>query len=394
MTTVLHRKRTMLSVGILAAGAVAYSAVCLPAITRAAGRDTDPFYLALRYLWPFPIVLSAWFCGASRLRGWSIVGYVFVTAFPAAGASNWFLVPRYVDIVEVSALVVLWFFPFHLAVAPGLEWLTQRVLKLFRTFAETEEVSQAAGVLRRSRRTTLFVTLIITATVAFPVVYRQCVLARARWQGRRSALWAWEHGQAIRYVDDHEYLKKVGEQTYEVRDDARSLSDAVDSGWDPATGLKVDTRYGARYGGTRYGGIAGRMWVEAYREVINQKLAANGPAPTAKYLFTVPQMVALLASGRMKELTSSFWDHEKYVSADGEISYRNYPHSFLGVEPQFLYAVRLPEKGGVLVIASAECVVTYDPEGNMLQIFRDSVLDLEISEELLQGIEQPKLRQR
>ena len=390
MTTVLHRKRPVLSVAILAAGAVAYSAICLPYIMRPGHPGIDPFYLALRHLWPFPIVLSAWFCGASRLRGWSIVGYVFVTGLPAAGASNCFFVPGYVDIVEMMHIFVLWFFPFHLAVAAGLEWLTQRVLKLFRTFAETEEVSQAEGGLRRSRRTTVFVTLIITATVAFPFVYRQCVLARARWQGRRSALWAWEHGQAIRYVHDHEYLNKVGEHTYEVRDDARGLYEAVESGWDPATGLRVDTRYG----GTRYGGIAGRMWVEAYREVINQKLAANGPAPTAKYLFTVPQMVALLASGRMKELTSSFWDHEKYVSADGEISYRNYPHSFLGVEPQFLYAVRLPEKGGVLVIASAECVVTYDPEGNMLQIFRDSVLDLEISEELLQGIEQPKLRQR
>ena len=93
------------SLGILMASVPFYVFLCLPAIRRRGFPEIDPFWLAMPWLWVVPIILSAPFGARTKLRKWSLIFYVLITAFIFAGTFVAF-VPHHVTTPDmVSGLI-------------------------------------------------------------------------------------------------------------------------------------------------------------------------------------------------------------------------------------------------------------------------------------------------
>jgi len=335
-------------VGILAAGAIAYWALCLPALLCRPPSNLQPGVLILRWLWPVPLVLSAWFDRSSRLRWWAIVAYAFVTA-PAVGTPPSFARPEILPMLGMGAIA----FPFILAIGVLVELGAQGILGLFSSAEDKPESDRSAPARGVKARTVTFVGVLLTGSAAFPLIYNARVLAEARDKGCRQAEKDWQNGTAILYVQSAECYPDLVEMHATGARPSRWA-------WDPKTGLRVTETNG---------GAVGRASVEAYRNVIKEKLAKYGPTPTARYLFNGDEMKRLLESGRLEEVRRETVQYGKVTVSKRRNVWSAGSHRFIG-ERTSISAGVVPEKGDALVVAGEWEVVTFDSEGQLLQVFR------------------------
>ncbi|MBL9125325.1 MAG: hypothetical protein JNG90_16930 [Planctomycetaceae bacterium] len=258
-------RRPLLSSGILLVGALAYAALCVPAIRRRGYPPIDHFWMAMPYLWVGPLVLSALFDRGASRRRW-LIAYSLFTGFVDA-ATTQHMVPRHVTLVGTLFETLLLFGPLHLLVTFVVEVAFQAVFKNWRSFGPA-----TANVEWRPRLSLfefLVAIFLISLMAAFPATYRQWMVTREHTRGREIANRDWAQHNAIYYSDsvyDPIYLPDGTHVEYE---------------YDRETGL--------RSGFPR----PPRELRNAYRERINELLGEQGiPKWSVKALLLSPEELA------------------------------------------------------------------------------------------------------
>ncbi len=170
---------------ILIVGALAYATLCMPAISQRGYPPIDPFWTAIPFLWPLPLILSAIFNSQSdriRLRAVSI--YAIATAFFDSGTFIT-VVQNHVNPLGMLVFTVLGVGPFHLLVAYILEFLTQIIRAYTLKLLSTHHVWRT--VLKWS-----IAGIILIGTIAAPFAYRGVVFADSRQRARQQAEQNWQ----------------------------------------------------------------------------------------------------------------------------------------------------------------------------------------------------------
>jgi hypothetical protein len=348
------------SAPILISGFVVYTIVCIPAIGTS-DRWTDPFYRAIPWLWVVPVIVSAPFDTFSKRRRRSLFVYALATAVIMGGCFGLFDRPSDVHLRAMVAFGLIFWGPIHIVAAAVTEAFAQFVLRYIRIFAGVAGTpTTPPGVVEAPRRIRAFYIVVLTATLAFPFVYRQSDLALARWHGEHWAERDWAERTARLMIPGSE----VGRQ--------RGVWPGM---YDPKTGLEI---YGT------FGGIAMQIELEAYRVVIEKKLAQYGPAPLAKFLFTPEELISLLSRAKFERVASfPFAYGGATVYADGAVmspgAYCHGPTSE-GERLPFVYRRVFPEKGNVMVVVTENGFQVVHPDGRLLQSVRHP-----ITEDMIRG---------
>lgn len=357
---------------VLVGGLIVYAAVCWPVISRRGFPEVDPFLLSFPWLWVLPLALSAPFDRLSKSRLWSLVLYALATAVIMARCHGPYARPRHVNLSEMLVFGLMFWGPIHLATAGLVETGIRLVLRHTRVFPEpsvrlvgsaahrgpleepsrtcnagpqSQRVGAARGLLlvtpSPGRLWGYFVALALMA-VAFPFAFREGSLAYARWGGRRWAEEDWAKGDAFLFV----------------REDERELTPGMLETYDAETGLMLYQIYG---------GVAKRTRYEAYRAVIEKKLAEFGPTPMVKYLFTKEETESLIADGRLGDVASSLLRTGRLaISTDFSTKFVLWPEA---VPAGLSRETTVAEKGGVRVVITGPTVETFHPDGRRLQQF-------------------------
>lgn len=165
-------------------GGIAYALLCLPAIGQRGYPPIDPFWIAIPFLWPLPLILSSLIYSQSdRSRLRSVAIYAFVTAFFDSGTFVG-VVPHHVNPVGMLLFTVVGVGPFHLLVAYIIEFFTQLVGAFMRSLLSKHPVR--LSVLKWS-----FAGIILIGTVVTPFAYRAGVFSHSRHRARQQAEQDW-----------------------------------------------------------------------------------------------------------------------------------------------------------------------------------------------------------
>jgi hypothetical protein len=179
---------------ILLVGGVLYGALCMPSIEQRGYPPLDPFWEAMRFLWIFPLLLSAVFDRRPlQLRARPIAIYALVTAFFDSGTLV-VVVPNSVSLIGMLFLTLFPYGPVHFAIAFLLEVVIQRVRRRFR---RTDAASDRSLLESRARWTVVCGILIVA--VATPIVFRRMSFWDADRRGRAQAEQNWADGKAVIY---------------------------------------------------------------------------------------------------------------------------------------------------------------------------------------------------
>jgi hypothetical protein len=149
--------------------------------------------MAMTYLWPAPIGLSALFDSLRfRSRRTHLLLYALFTGFVDALTVGG-IVPRQVDFVAAFILTLVLFGPAHIAIAWFIDFVVQRIVGLSRRLVETPSGANA------SPRLTLLSWLvgygILCASIGFPFAYRAWAISVQQSHGREFADQDWENGR-------------------------------------------------------------------------------------------------------------------------------------------------------------------------------------------------------
>jgi len=322
-----------------------YLFLCWPVIARRGYPEIDPFYLAIPWLWAVPVMFSAPFVGFSWGRVRNLLIYSFGAAAVMGGCFNEWAIPRHVDLAWMFVLGPIDWGLIVIAGTVAAEAIAQLVLRYVRVFAGTLGTpTTPPGVVEAPWRIRGYCIVLLAATLAFPFVYRQIALARAEQRGVKSAEQAWTEGAAVCAIPFDEMDSERGIRNWS---------------YDPRTGLEI---YAIG------DGIAERTFWEAYRRVIEQKVARYGPAPLAKCLFTPEELVSLLNKAKFERLSTFPFKHGSLtINADGSMSGPDWTGRTLGKEVLFMYRTVVPEKGNSTVLVTDDGFKVIHPDGRILQ---------------------------
>jgi len=344
--SVIHESRAMAGL-ILWGGFVLYTELCYPALTRRGYPEIAPFYLAIPWLWPVPVILSAPFEALSWKRVLRLFIYGFVAAVFMEGCSTDLPVPRHPNLDVMLFMGPLIWGPIHLAGTAVTEAIARFVLRYIRVFAPGSETSAGAPSVIPSRNPVrAFYGLVLVGAVAFPFVYHWADLALARQRGEQWAEHDWAAGKGYLMIssDQRDWDSHVlWPQTY-----------------DPHTGLQVlEIEYGAVL----------RTEYEAYRRVIEKKVARYGPAPLAKCLFTPEELASLLKKAKFERvLTFPFKYGHLTINADGSVSRpSDVAGGGSGEAAPFMYRAVVADKCNVMVLVEERGFTVIHPDGRVLQ---------------------------
>ncbi|MGA9780218.1 MAG: hypothetical protein ACLPRE_13475 [Limisphaerales bacterium] len=156
-TISLPVNRQWISIVILTVSIPVYVCLCWPAIGRRGFPEIDPLWLAMRWLWIVPIVLSGLFDGGTQLRKCSIGMYSVLSAF-FFGGTFVFIVPNHVSATEIFLATIFIWGPANLFIAFVVERVSQ---SLFRPFCIRENTNPNVAVKTRVIRQALFLSLFL-----------------------------------------------------------------------------------------------------------------------------------------------------------------------------------------------------------------------------------------
>ena len=340
MRKIILDNSRLISVAILAASIPIYACLCWPAIKRRGFPEIDPFWLAMPWLWIVPITLSGLFDPASQSRKWRVVIYTLFCAFFFSGTGTVvMIVPHHVTFGEMLFGLLLWG-PVNLLIAFVVEKLSQWLFRVLRILGNFSPDALPKTI---SFRKAFVLVIILGLTVAFPFVCRAMVFQAARADGRADAERDWAQDKAIWYMrrDDPGMFGASGADDYSV-----------------ANGLRTENMRP---------GVTSTVYCEAYRAVVEQKLAQSGPADKVKDLFTKAELQTLIKGGRFRRVESF-----PLKQGTAEISLGGYktssgPACYKGEPSKFLYCATVPEKKDALVVISDDGIWIFTESGQLLQ---------------------------
>ena len=264
-----------ISFAILATSVPIYAYLCWPAIKQRGFPEIDPFWLAMPWLWIVPIFLSGLFDPASQSRKWRVVIYTLLSALFFSGTVV-MVVPHHVTVGEMLFGLLLWG-PVNLLIAFIVEKMSQWLFRLLRISGNWNTETELTKI---SFRKKFAVVVILCLAAAFPFAYRAMVFYTARTNGQADAEQDWAQGKAIWYVE---------------RSDPAMFGASGDGCYSVANGLETETIRP---------GVTHAVYCEAYRAVVEEKLARFGPTDKVKDLFTEAELQALIRRGRFKRVES------------------------------------------------------------------------------------------
>jgi hypothetical protein len=268
--------------GILLVGFMVCGFLCLPAITRRDSMTIAPFLLAMPWLWPAPILLSAPLVRFGTSRFAMLVAYMAGVAVVFGGLVG-YAVPRSVTIEYAVANGAVLALPMLLL---GLltDALVRGSLRLIGVrhlpkpaAAGAVDPEEAAAASSMPRRVRTYMAVVALAAVLFPFAYHHGALAIARWQGARAAERDWA----------------AGEGWWPVMVDEPESSPGAAGTLDVKTGLPIVLV-------SR--GLLHETWWRSYRDAIRRKVTEHGPAPMAKNLFTEQQLHDLVEGPSIRQI--------------------------------------------------------------------------------------------
>lgn len=167
-----EQRRPVIATGILVVGSISHALLCGPAISCRGYPPIDPIWYGVTFLWPIPIVISAYFdsiqFGARRNQ---LIIYALVTAFFSAGTVV-SMVPRQMGLGEML-LGTIFFGPLHLLATFGLEYVTQLLYLNGRRLVDRDAENSRANF-------TLFALLAFFAWISLilgiPLGYKSFVM--------------------------------------------------------------------------------------------------------------------------------------------------------------------------------------------------------------------------
>lgn len=347
--------RSLISAAILAASVPVYARLCWPAIIRRGFPEIDPFWLAMSWLWIFPITLSGLFDQATQSRKWRVAFYTLLCAFFFSGTVVT-IVPHHVTFGDMLSGLLFWG-PVNLLIAFVVEKLSQRLFRRLR-FSENSSPDDLSKTIYF--RKVFALVVILGLAVAFPFVWRAMIFRGARADGRADAERDWAQGSAIWYMrrSDPPIFGASGADDYSV-----------------ANGLRTEEMKP---------GVTSTVYCEAYRAVVEGKLAQFGPTDKIRDLFTEAELQSLIKEGRFKRV-------ETFPLKQGttEISPSGYktssgPACYSGEPSKFVYCAIVPEKKNALVIINDDSIWIFAESGQLLQsIDDDSYRQMGITEDAM-----------
>lgn len=181
---------------IYVVGGVLYAVLCGPAMGQRGFPPIDPAWTALTFLWVAPIFLATILDDRPfRRRLNALFFYSIATAFVDA-ASAVTVVPKHLDLQEVTTGTVFIFGPLHLVIGLVVAAIAGSLRKIY--WRLVHNLSPAVGnVVRWS----VFCAA-LGAVIAFPVLFRQYVFWSAGNRGRMQAERDWGASQALIYIED------------------------------------------------------------------------------------------------------------------------------------------------------------------------------------------------
>jgi hypothetical protein len=327
-----------LQVFVLAA--VLYVMACTPAMTGHDYPRADPFAMALPWLWPLPVVASAWFDNAPLVRWPALAVYslwasLAISATLGRPGGPGYLVP--------FASPHGWDIPLlaNAAAVAFVEVLSQYAMSWVRAFGGDARRNGTGGWRALWLPFAAIVAVLLTAGLLGCLAHRNRVLAASRASGGSSAGRTWADGRPILYVTANQY--------YELEE----------GGWDVARGLWLWNRL------TR--DVVYEHYYAGHNGAIEAMLRTHGPPPVRACLFTCAEMRNLFAEGRLAVPdTFPFVQGRTTVHAAGRVVTAT-GTSWTAGPPAFIHIAVVPEKGGVAVVATDRGVYTLSPAGARLQ---------------------------
>ena len=373
------RKRPRLAAAILIAGVGVYWLICQPAMWRRGYPEIAPFWLCMPWLWIAVVPISAVWDDDRKRRLWAVIIYAIVTGFIEAGPNGGQARPRHVRLEQMAILTIV-FGPYHLVVAVVIEWLSQRSLKLLRRFSRHPICEKCAynithltvarcpecgtpfdeqwldpshsppSASRLPRRMLCFSVAVIGAAAAAPYAYDRAMLSAAARTGRAEAKADWANNRAIWYVKRLE-ARDVGPWEWDT--------------YDRTTGLKL--RHMPL-------GVEWNVRYEAYRSVIERKIAQLGPGPMARNLLTDDDLRAVLNGGELTPVGDSPVQFGKVtVKPNGGYTVPHGSGGFTwgGTPPERARYTILSKEADLLVLVTDRTIDTFLRNGEHLQHIED-----------------------
>jgi hypothetical protein len=256
---------------ILVGGGAVYALLCMPAIQQRGFPPIDPAWSAISFLWIAPILLSAVFDDRSiKARSIAVALYAVATAFIDSGTMI-SVVPHRPNGLEMVLMTLIFFGPYHLAAAFGLEAIVRGIRRL------CSRIQGLSPALRSSLKWPI-AGFLLALTVAAPFLSREAAYAVKLMSGRAAAERDWVEQRAEVYSPDFNERTVDGVRlvTYYDRD----------------SGLRLHV-FPTFFG---YG--------EAYNQRINELLAEQGIPPWSmkSYLVDDKDLIAMLDSEQLEEI--------------------------------------------------------------------------------------------
>jgi hypothetical protein len=351
MQKVILDNRRWVSVAILVVSLPIYACLSWPAIRQRGFPEIDPFWNVIPWLWIVPIILSGMFNHDPRSRKWDIIVYTLVASFFYSGTC--FMVVPHHETLNGMLFKLLFFGPINLLIVFAIEKVSQWLFRLLHLR------NNDGSITRRG----MFVAVgIFTLAVAFPFTCRAIAFQDARASGRADAERDWAHGNAIWYMrwSEPAMFGASGNGCYSL-----------------TNGLKTETMRP---------GVTSNVYFEAYRAVIERKLAQFGPPNTVKDLFSEADLQALIRAGRFKRVESfplkigtTEISPKGYQIATGQVSFSADPS-------KFVYCAIIPEKKNASVVINDDSIWIFTKDGQLLQsIDSNSYQQLGITENILRA---------
>jgi hypothetical protein len=299
--------------------------------------EIDPLWLAMRWLWPIPLIISGVIYRGNPARKCCIIVYTVVVSVLFSGTVI-DVVPHYASLNEMLLGALFWA-PLNTVTAFGIEKLSRRIFPILGVYKtrQGEEMSRPVPAVAA-----IFALLVFS--IAFPFACRAGVFYAAWRSGCADAEQAWADGNAIYFVDPEGVVGfGVEEGCFDVR-----------------TGLRVERVRP---------GVTTAIYCAAYRSVVERKLAQAGPVKKAD-LCTENDLSSWIKSGRFRKVRT-FPLKQGHV----EITPTGYrvngaAHNaglFRGEASKFLYYATVPEKENDLVVITDDDVLVFANSGDLLQ---------------------------
>jgi len=285
------------------------------------------------WLWPVPIVLSGLFDHDPQSRKRRIIIYTLVATFIYSGTIV-MMVPRHVTLGLMLLTTLVPFGPINLIIAFVVEMASQRLFRWLHIFDDTS---------LSARRRIYFVVAILGLAIAYPSTYQAIIFRNPRANGRETAAKDWAQGNAIWYMRRSDPV----------------IFGASDYGcYSVENGLKTETMRP---------GVTANVYMEAYRAVVEKKLARSSPLDTTKNLFTKAELEALIKEGRFRRVSA--FPLKQGTTEISPIGYKidTGQRCSKGEPSKFVYCAIVPEKRNALVVINDDSIWIFSESGQLLQ---------------------------